>query len=142
MEHDALDARLELGISDGTIDIRQMQASWLGGTVSGNGAFGTRDSTGFLRSQFAVTGIEAARLLAEAGIEAPVSGVLELGGSLEGVGKSAAALVQALTGSGTLSLEDGTLAPSIPLRSRPFSLLPMRRISRSRHRRSIRWPGG
>ena len=82
------------------------RATWLGGHLTGNLKLVNSSSSALLTTQISLTGADLARALSPAGKPAPATGRLDVSGSFEGSGKSSRALVNALTGSGAISLSD------------------------------------
>lgn len=101
--------RFTLIISDGEASIEEGSMAWLGGRVSGSAAFKNNAGTGLLRSQFAAEGIDAENFVAMIGAAPVLEGRVGFSGTLESSGKSARALVAALSGSGVATLANGRL---------------------------------
>ncbi len=100
----------KLALVDGSINLNDFSGEWLGGQVSGNMSFTNGQGIGALSSQFKITNIEIEKLLA--GMDAPefAVGKGDILGSLEGSGRSPAAIVSSLIGSGTIDLQQMSIS--------------------------------
>lgn len=89
--------------------LEDVSANLAGGKLTGRLEFRTADDGLKLASKFALTGADAAALLAS-GARPSVSGLLGLSAEIEGSGLSAAALIGSLHGAGTIKLANAQFA--------------------------------
>lgn len=100
----AREVTAKLSFEAGKLRIADTMARWLGGTLHGDLVLANIEQTGTVEARMELTGANVARALTPVGGEAPASGNADLSISLEGTGKSARAMIGALTGSGALHL--------------------------------------
>ena len=81
---------------------RDIEAEWLGGTVSGGLRLANLDGSGFLSGDVRVAGAELAPLMWRRDGFPVANGTMDLSMSFEGGGKSVRALAASMTGSGVL----------------------------------------
>lgn len=96
----------QVTLRGGALNIGGARATWLGGRLTGNLKLVNAGSSGLLTAQLSLKGADLQRALSPAGTPAPAAGKLDVSGSFEGSGKTPRALVNALTGSGAISLTD------------------------------------
>nr|WP_286165665.1 AsmA family protein [Rhizobium sp. EC-SD404] len=94
-----------LGYQDGTLMLSQTEGEWLGGSISGDVAFGVADDTGVVRLQTQLVDADISRIFADQPALANLSGRAGMAIALDGTGKSPQAVVGALSGSATLQLD-------------------------------------
>lgn len=94
-----------LGYQDGTLMLSQTEGEWLGGSISGDVAFGVADDTGVVRLQAQLVDADISRIFADQPALAYLSGRAGMAIALDGTGKSPQAVVGALSGSATLQLD-------------------------------------
>lgn len=101
--------KTNLLLSDGAMRLQNARANWFGGTVSGQASLNSTEGTGFGELQFAAEGLAAKSILEAIELPETVDGIAAASGTLEFSGRSAAAMIAGLSGSGTLSLSDSRI---------------------------------
>ena len=98
--------RSDVTLKGGTLNVGNVKAAWLGGHLEGNLKLADSSSSGLLTTQISLVGADLARVFSPDGKSAPAVGTLGFSGSFEGSGKSARALVNALAGSGAITVKN------------------------------------
>ncbi|MFG1397810.1 AsmA family protein [Roseixanthobacter pseudopolyaromaticivorans] len=104
------EAKGRLQARDATLDLRDLSGSIGGGTLSGNLTLRRRPDMVAAEGHLGLDGVDFAALVQPLAPRAPLAGRLSLSVDMGGVGRSPLALVQSLSGQGTL----GVQALSIP----------------------------
>lgn len=99
----------QLALVDGAFNFNDITGKWLGGTFDTHVSLLNREGIGSLNAQFEFKDIQAKALAQATGFAQFVEGRVNLLGNLEGSGRTAAAMVSALTGSGALDLMNARL---------------------------------
>ncbi|TPW29543.1 AsmA family protein [Pararhizobium mangrovi] len=93
-----------VALKGGALTVSKGQAHWHGGDLSGDIKLSDASGAGLLTSRISLESADLATIFP--GKDEPVTGTATLTASLEGSGKNPRALVDALTGSGTLAVKD------------------------------------
>ncbi len=96
----------ELALVDGSINLNGIKGTWLNGVFNANLSLTNAEGIGTLSTQFRFEGIDASSVSKALNTAEFVTGEVDILGDLEGSGRSPAAIVSSLTGSGTIDLED------------------------------------
>ena len=108
----------KLVLQDNELQWRDIEADWLGGTLSGGLRLANRDGSGLLSGQLQIAGAELAPLVWQRDGFPVASGTLDLSMSFEATGKNVQAMIASMTGSGivqTKALElDGLENEALP----------------------------
>jgi uncharacterized protein involved in outer membrane biogenesis len=96
----------QLALVDGSINLNNIKGNWMGGNFDANLSLKNGGGIGSLSSQFRFTGIDLETISRALEMTEFVTGGVNIIGDLEGNGRSPAAIVASLTGSGTIDLDD------------------------------------
>lgn len=105
----AQNGRVLLIVRDGDIELKNIIAESMGGTLSGDLSIQNSDGTAVVKGQFLADGIESEILLADFIAPHFLNGKLRINGTVETNGKTPKALILAMSGGGVATLEEGIL---------------------------------
>jgi len=106
----ARDLHAVLDLSQSGLAVADIDGAFAGGRIGGDFGFERGDEGITARSHLRLADIDAAEWLGGGGARAPLSGKLTADLALTGTGRSPIALIGALTGEGTFTLRDGSIA--------------------------------
>ncbi len=96
-------------IRDGDLALEDINAAWLGGTVSGEIALSLSNSSKVLNGQMSINDGNAALMMSALGLEEQVTGEASVRGTFETAGSDRESMINSLTASGTASVQSGTI---------------------------------
>ena len=100
----------QLALVDGSINLNNITGIWMGGSFDANLSLKNGGGIGSLSSQFKFSGIDLETISQAFEMKKFVKGDADIIGDLEGNGRSPAAIVASLTGSGTIDLNQVKLS--------------------------------
>ncbi len=100
------DFRSKLVLEDNELQLRDLAASWLDGTLGGSISLSNRGGSGIVSGRFELADAQMAPLFWDYRGQPAASGDLDLSLTLEGSGKSMQGLVTSLTGTGIATVSD------------------------------------
>lgn len=103
------DAKTSVVVRNGEMEFSKYIFGFLGGQVRGDLSVKNKNRNGLLQGQFFAEKIDANLLLGAFGGPSVLSGRINANGTFDSSGKSAKALINALSGSGIISIENATL---------------------------------
>jgi uncharacterized protein involved in outer membrane biogenesis len=104
---DVTDGKLALTLQPNRIDVDLSAATLAGGAASGGASIQNVDGNATLTGQFNLTGARLADLSWQAGGQPALTGGIDLSANFEATGRTPAAIVSSITGSGVVSVHDG-----------------------------------
>jgi len=102
-----------ISFAPGEVSFSDVEAAFGGGTLAGRADFRTTPGGTALNGKFALINGDAAQII-RSGTHAPISGRISSEVEFDGAGSSPAALIAALRGKGTITLENGQIATLDP----------------------------
>ena len=103
------DASLVASIRDGDLAMENIEAKWFDGSLSGLLTFARSGSTRILSGQLKLDDAALGAAVQAAGVDAQISGRVDMAGTFEGTGETRSAITDSLTGNGSYTIRDGTL---------------------------------
>lgn len=101
------DARFQIAMTDGAVDINALEFGMLGGQVEGGINLKNTSGNVLANINYAIRGMNAQQFTSALGMVDFVTGNVTLNGSVETTGQSTASLVSNLAGNGFLAINEG-----------------------------------
>ena len=99
----------QLALIDGAINLNEIKGEWMGGRFETNLSLTNTTGSGAISAQYRFSDIEAKLLSMAVGASDFIDGRIDILGDIEGSGRSPAAIVSSLTGSGTIDLKEAAV---------------------------------
>jgi len=114
-DHTGQNARLDLVMLDGKLDLNALQFDYLGGVASGAASLQNTGGTVLANANFVLQDIDGGALLSSQQVSENISGKVTISGALESTGRSYDALVRNLSGDGILDFKEASIKGFAPM---------------------------
>ena len=99
-----------LALVDGSINLNQIEGQWLGGKLSADIALTNSQGNGNISAQYQLENADAKKLTNALQMNEFIGAKITILGSIEASGRSPAALISSLTGSGTADIKNAVIS--------------------------------